>query len=315
KSPLLSLTWGIVVFSFLHPLSAQTSTNSVSAIAVLSPSDPIMDRGLMFMTAQQYESAIIEFSNVAQNYPSDLRREESLFQIAECYRLLNRNTDALNAYLYLEKSNPKTLYLPQIQIQVGLLYGKLEKFKEAIPYLKKAQENPPKELRPLLQYALGLALLHNQQSADAIPLLKSCVETSSTVQSLAAWALADHFEKVGESNEAFNYWKKALDLTNDPELKAQATARSGWTLLQQNKNSEARALFEKTRLFEKEGDWRKIANTGLLQIAYQNQKYDEVVKLFKDERQSFLDGRRADIFFMVGFSHYQLKNMEQAVEV
>ncbi len=290
---------------------------SSSDLSVLSPSDPLMERGLLLMTQQQYEAAILEFSKIAQDYPSDHRRDESLFQIAECYRYLGRNSDALNAYLYLEKSNPKTLYLPQIQIQVGLLYGKAEKYKEAIPYLQKAIQNPPSEVRSLLQYALGLALLRNQEASEAIPLLKSVLQTSPTtfLSPLASWVLADHYEKTGNLLESLTYWKQTLALTTDEELKAQASSRAGWILLQQEKIEEATPLLDETRKLNKTGNWRKIANSGLLQIKYQQKKYEEVLQLYKEERQNFLDSRRSEIFLMVGISHYQLKNMEKAVEV
>ena len=231
---LLSLSF----FSYAVDLpQPATPSSSVSEITILSPADPIIDRGLLLVAQQQYEAAILEFSKVAQEYPTDPRKEESLFQIAECYRFLDRNSDALNAYLYLEKNNPKTLYLPQIQIQVGLLYGKSEKYKEAIPYLQKSLVNPPTEIRPLLQYALGLALLKNQQPDEAIPLLKALLQTAppSILSPLASWALADHFEKLGNPAEALAYWTQTIPLTSDNDLKAQASARAGWILLQQEK--------------------------------------------------------------------------------
>ena len=285
-------------------------------LSILSPSDPIIERGLLLLSQQQYEAAILEFSKVVQNYPSDLRYDESLFQIAECYRFLGRNNDAVNAYLYLEKNSPQSLYLPQIQIQVGLLFGKLEKYKQAIPYLQKALEKPPAEIRPLLQYALGLALLRNQQPTEAIPLFLSVLKSSppTILSSLASWALADHYEKWGNLPEALIYWKQTVLLTDDESLKAQASARAGWILLQQEKNEEALPLLEQTRRSDPSGDWRKIANSGLLQIKYQQKKYEEVLQLYKEERQNFLDSRRSEIFLMVGISHYQLKNLEKAVE-
>lgn len=305
----------LIFTSFFAPLASQS--NAVQGITVLSPADPLMERGRMLFSQQQYAHALVSFSEVVQNFPTDLQKDEALFLIAECYRFLNRDTDALQAYQFLESSNPASLFQNQINLQLGLLLGKLDRYSEALPYLQKAFQNASPEQKPILRYSLGLTLLRLQQWDQALPLLKESTASSNppSIASQASWALADAFEKKAQFSEALVYWKKTTDLTSDSNLKAQALARSGWILLQQKKPQEAQPLFEKVRDHQKSGDWRTLANTALIQIAYEQEQFEKVTRLFKEERQSFLDLRRAEIFFMAGLSHHRLKNHEQANQI
>lgn len=313
----LFLAIGLFILSAPFSCLFSSEKNIPEGITVLSPSDPLMDRGITWMNERKFSEAIGEFSQVIQSFPMDARYEEALFQIGECYRLLGRDADALQAYQHLEKQRPNTLYKSQLALQLGLLLGKLEKYSEAIPYLEASFKEATPELKPLLRYSLGLALLRQQKVDQAIPLLdeSSELKTQPLIASQASWALADYYEKQNKLPQALNYWSKTAQLTEIPSLKAQSYARSGWILLQMGKNKEARPLFEKTREFEKKGDWRTLANTALIQIAYEDEKFEEVIKLFKEDRQNFLDYRRAEIFFMAGLAHHRLKNHEQANQI
>ncbi len=298
--------------------SVIAQTNSISSsIVVLSPAEAGMARAQAYLTQRQYESALDEFALVFRSFPSDPRSELAVYQIGECYRLLNRAPDAIAAYAFFAKTYPTSPFLAQALFRQGELLVTANEFSKAIEPLEAIREKADPAFRPATHYLLALSYLRTNAFEKGRPLLDGLMELQppSSYSGLAAFALADYYEKEKQPSEALRYWNKTLQLSETKSIQAQAAARGGWAALQAKNFKEAEALFETCRRLDAQSDWRKVANTGLLQIDFSQKRYDDVLMLYKTERQNFLESARAEIFYNVAQSNFALKHWDKAAEL
>jgi tetratricopeptide (TPR) repeat protein len=298
-------------------LRAQTPAPSSEQIVVTSPAAAQFDRAQALLAAKKYAEALLEFSSLIKTYPNDSRREEALYRLADCYRLLGKTGDALAAFNYFLEAYPSSLFGAAAGFRKGEILYQRGKFAEAIPPFSIARNNGDATTQQIAAYYIARCQLHTGETAEGQAALRTLAEAQpgTAYSAAAALALADSLETSGKPEEALALWKTALSLSGDAVWKAQAAARGGWTALQLGKTAEAEALFEQARTLDAEGNWRRIANTGLLRLRFQQKNHGEVTRLYNTERARFLESARNDILFQAAHSFFELRQYAEAVPV
>ena len=129
----------------------------------------------------------------------------------------------------------------------------------------------------------------------------------------AAQSLAELDDSENNYSDALALWQKALALSTDPGAQATAAARGGWSALEAKQPADAEKLFQTARQFDSSGDARKVANTGLLRLFFQQKRYAEWVALDAAEKDKLLDSARAEILYDLGHANFALKHWPDAV--
>ena len=106
---------------------------------------------------------------------------------------------------------------------------------------------------------------------------------------------------------------KGAGAATDPAAKATAAARGGWSALEAKQSDDAEKLFQTARQLDAGGDSRKVANTGLLRILFQQKRYAEWVALYAAEKDKLLDSARSEILYDLGHAQFSLKHWTEAV--
>lgn len=300
------------------PAATDTSTNVApvtSGLVVTTPAAARFDSAMAFFNAGQYVDAVTAFSNFVRDFPQDRRREEALYRLAESYRNLGRTDDALAAYTFQVQTYPDGPLRINGELRRGAILFDQGKFTDAITSLQLVVDKGNGELQEAAKYLLGRSFLATQKEADGRALLQRMIDQQSPGKFAgnAAQTLAELDDSQNKYSDALALWQKALALSTDPAVQATAAARGGWSALEANLPADAEKLFTTARKLDSGGDARKVANTGLLRILFQQKRFTEWIAIYTQEKGKLLDSARAEILYDLGHAQFSLKHWPEAV--
>jgi TolA-binding protein len=302
--------------AFVTPPDASTNAAPTGGLIVTTPAAARFDTAMTFFNAGQYVDAVTAFSDFVRDFPDDRRREEALYRLAESYRNLSRIDDALAAYTFQVQTYPDGPLRINGELQRGAILFDAGKFTDVIAPLQIVADKGDGELQQAAKYLLGRSLLATQKEADGRALLQGLVDAQppGKFSGGAAQTLAELDDSQNKSTEALALWQKALALSSDPAVKATAAARGGWSALAAKQPADAEKLFQTARQLDSSGDdARKVANTGLLRLLFQQKRYTEWISIYPAEKAKLLDSARSEIFYDLGHAQFSLKHWAEAV--
>jgi TolA-binding protein len=318
-----------LLFSLCAPAIAQdtnvpvatppdASTNAAppgAGLIVTTPAAAKFDSAMTFFNAGQYADAVTAFSDFVRDFPNDRRREEALYRLAESYRNLGRTDDALAAYTFQVQTYPDGPLRVNGELRRGAILFDAGKFADAIAPLQFVVDKGDGDLQLAAKYLLGRSLLATQKETDGRALLQALVDLQPPAKFSgdAAQTLAELDDTENHFSDALVLWQKALALASDPSVQATTAARGGWSALQAKQPDAAEKLFQTARQLDASGDARKVANTGLLRLLFQQKRYSEWVAIYSAEKDKLLDSARAEILYDLGHAQFSLKHWPEAV--
>ncbi len=301
-------------------VTAPPATNAAPAapaagLVVTTPAAARFDGAMASFNGGQFADAVRAFSDFLRDFPQDRRREEALYRLAESYRQLGRNDDALAAYSYQVQAYPDGPLLLSADLRRGALLFNSGKAADAIAPLQQVADHGDGELQEAAKYLLGRALLATQKEPDGRAQLQSLVDAAppGKFAGAAAQALAELDDSEAQYPAALALWQKALAAAPDAATQATLAARGGWSALQAGQAATAEKLFQQTRQLDPSGDARKVANTGLLRLLFQQKRYSEWLAVYGPEKDLLLDSAHAEILNALGLVEFTLKHWPEAV--
>jgi TolA-binding protein len=285
-------------------------------LVILNPAVVRFDSAMSAFKAGNYADAITAFSDFIRDFPNDRRREEALFRLAEAYRNLGRSDDALAAFTFEVKSYPDGPLRVNAELQRGALLFDAGKYADAIPALQLVADKGAGEVQDAAKYLLSRADLAAQKEADGRALLEGFVtaQPPGKYAGDSAQALAELDDTENHPADALPLWQEALSLTADPAMQATIAARGGWDALETKQLDAAEKLFQAARKADPSGEARKVANTGLLRLLFQEKRYGEWVATYGAEKDKLLDSARAEILYDLGHAQFTLKHWAESAE-
>jgi TolA-binding protein len=303
--------------AFIPAPDSSTNAAPTGGLVIVNPAQARFDSAMLAFNGGQYADAVTAFSNFVRDFPDDRRREEALYRLAESYRALGRADDALAAYTYQVNAYPDGPLRVNGELRRGAILFDAGKIPDAITPLQYVVDKGDGPLQEVAKYLLGRSLLATQKETDGRALLQAIVDapTPGKFAGGAAQALAELDDSESKYADAVPLWQKAFALLSDPAARTTAAARGGWSALQAKQLDVAEKLFQDARQLDATGgDARKVANTGLLRIFFQQKRYNEWLKLYLPEKDKLLDGARAEILYDLGHAHFVLKHWADAVD-
>ncbi len=295
----------------------------VRGLIVANPAEARFSAAMSSYTAGQYADAVGALSQFIADFPQDRHREEALYRLADSYRILKHPDDALQAYAYQVQNYPDGLFRVDAEMQRGALEFDAQKYGDAIPPLQYVSEKGDGALQLAANYLLGRAFLLTQREPQGRALLEPIADASpaNKFSGDAAQTLAALDDSEGHFAEATGFWGKTVRLATDPNVKAIAAARGGWSSLQSkslpnmvpDKFEVAENLFKITRQLDASGEARKLANTGLLHALFAEKQYADWVTIYTAEKDKLLDGAHEEILYDHGQAEFALKHWKEAV--
>jgi TolA-binding protein len=305
--------------AFPAPPAPDAATNAAptppGALVITTPAEAQFANAMTAYTAGRYADAVTAFSSFIANFPQDRRREEALYRLAESYRSLKRTDDALAAYTFEVQNYPDGPLRVNADLRRGAILFDEQKYSDAIAPLQFVAEKGDGDLQLAAKYLLGRTLLATQNEAGGRALLEGMADAQPPTRfsGNAAQDLAELDDSQNKHADALPLWQKALAVATDPVVKATAAARGGWSALQSKQPGEAEKLFKTARELDSNGEPRKVANTGLLRILFQQERYADWVEIYAKEKDQLLDSAREETLYDHGQAEFRLKHWKQAV--
>jgi TolA-binding protein len=297
---------------------ADTNAAPGAGLIVANPAEARFNAAMSTYTAGQYADAVAALSQFITDFPQDRHREEALYRLAECYRILKRPDDALQAYAFQVQNYPDGLFRVDAEMQRGAIQFDAQKYDDAIPPLQYVSEKGDGALQLAANYLLGRSFLLTQKEPQGRALLEPVANATppNKFSGDAAQTLAALDDSQNKFADAFPLWQTAVAQATDPGVKATAAARGGWSAIEARESKlhhDAEKLFKIARQLDPNGPARKLANTGLLHLLFAEKRYSDWVDLYTAEHDQLLDGAREEILYDHGQAEFSLKHWKEAV--
>jgi tetratricopeptide (TPR) repeat protein len=296
--------------------STDAAPGTTPGLVILNPAATRFDSAMALFNGGQYADAVAAFSDFIRAFPQDRRREEALYRLAESYRNLGRTDDALAAYTFEVQNYPDGPLRINAELRRGAILFDAGKFTDAIPPLQRVASQGAGEVQEAANYLLGRCDLATQKETEGRALLQPLADQTppGKYTGPAAQALAELDDSQNHYSDALALWQKALALTTDVPTQATLAARGGWSALGASQPDAAEKLFQTARKLDPSGDARKVANTGLLRLLFQQKRFTEWLAVYGAEKDKVLDSARAEIIYDLGHAQFTAKHWSEAAE-
>ena len=290
-----------------------------AGLIVANPAEARFGAAMSSYSAGQYADAIGALSQFITDFPQDRHREEALYRLADSYRVLKHDDDALQAYAYQVENYPDGLFRVDAEMQRGAILFDSQKYADAIPPLQYVSEKDQGSLQLAANYLLGRAFLLTQKEPQGRVLLEPIASATppNKFSGDAAQTLAALDDSEGKYTDAFPLWQKTVALASDAGVKATAAARGGWSALEAKQPDAAARLFRIGRGAGSTAEARKVANTGLLHVLFAQKHYPEWLEIYDEattpHEPELMDSAREEILYDHGQVEFALKHWKDAV--
>ncbi len=165
----------------------------------LQAADPSAE-GMKALEGQKYEEAAKLFAEAVTKDKDDLSAQ---FHLGLCLSLLNRDSEAIDAYKKVLAAKPG---LYEAQLNLGVLHLRQKQFAEAAALLEEARKQKPAEFRP--NYYAGEALLGLGKNEDAEAPLRAALNADSK-RPEAMLAVGRALARQGRVKESATWFESA----------------------------------------------------------------------------------------------------------
>ncbi|MCF7729572.1 MAG: tetratricopeptide repeat protein [Chthoniobacterales bacterium] len=238
----------------------------------LEIADRSFNRSEFSLAAAEYKKFLLMTS------PGQLRRDQALFRLGECYRKVENNVAAEEIYQQLLKEFSSGVFAAGAAYRLGEYYQKQREIPKAIVAFEKVDLfcNDPKIKNSALY---ELALCYDQVGNDkkALEIFNHVAHEEGPNRVVAQMAVAQHEEKLGHYDKALELYQ-SVGKENSEKVAAEAFVKAGMVAYQAEKKEEASHLFSQAASLSNPGDWGSIAALALMKVAYEKKDYPLVLK-------------------------------------
>jgi TolA-binding protein len=272
-----------------------------------------------------YDLAIPEYQKYIEDYPGRSGRANAYFSLGECYRNLNRVSNArtnlqkvLNDYSNSEFAAPAAYALAEMSFAD-------KDYATALPLFHRAAAKSKEPAVALsARYFEARCLEATGHKEDAANIYAEVAEggNPNPYREDARVTAATIFAARGRKLDALKQYEALANESQKPALKAEASVRGGiiaLELLQADKGKvdkatadRATALFQKARSLPEAGKFRTIAQVGLRRLQYQTGQYADLVADYKKEFSKLPEDAQAEVLLLAANSERQLGHAKEA---
>ena len=243
-------------------------------------------RGLVDMAAPEYEKYL-------SLYPNAPGREAALFRLGECYRKIGNINAAKNAYQTVLLNYSIGQFIGPAAYRLADMCYAAKDYDGALNYYRKASIR-------LTDPAVALAAKF--YSARCLEALKLPSEARVTYEDIVATkgenpyrepsrlSLAGILSTYGRKADALEQFEALAREAGQPLVKVEALVKAGLLNIELNEPEKGAAELNKALAIPEIGEWKPIAQIGLLRVLYQTGKYKQLL----DQYQSAFDSLPAD---------------------
>ena len=292
-------------------------------------SEPSDRRQLVYASAlfarKLYDLAIPEYQKYLDDYPGASGRANAYFSLGECYRNLNKSSNArtnfqrvLNDYGESDFAGPAAYALAEMAF-TQKDYG------TALPLFHRAAAKSKEAAVALSAHYFEArcleALDHKDEAADIYAQVADAKNPNPYREDARTTAASIALAR-GRKADALRQLEALANETQKAPLKAEATVRAGLLAidLQQtdrgkidkSMTEKAMMLLQKGRSLPEAGRWRAQAQVGILRLQYQSGQYAQLLADYQKVQQQVPEEMRAEVMLFAANSQRQLGRATEA---
>ena len=272
-----------------------------------------------------YDLAAPEFQKYLDDYPGASGRAQAYMSLGECYRNLNKLSNARNAFQKVLNDYGESEFAGPAAYALAAMAFAQKNYAEALPLFHRSTTKSKDASVALSAHYFEArcleALDHKDEACDIYqqvaeaknpnPYREDARETAARI------ALAR-----GRKADALKQYEALSNETQKPALKAETTIRAGLIaldLIQSDKgkldkamSDKAMALLQKGRSLPEAGKWRGLAQVGVFKVEYQTGQYAQLLSDYKKMSAQFPEEMRAEVMLLAANSQRQLGHAKEA---
>jgi TolA-binding protein len=293
-----------------------------------APDQRQLDYANALFTRKLYDLAVPEYQKYLDDYPGRSGRANAYFSLGECYRNLNRPSNArtnfqkvLNDYGESEFAGPAAYALAETA------YTQKD-YAAALPLFHRSAAKSKEAAVALSAHyfeARCLEILGRKDEACGIYQEVAEAPNPNPYREDARLTAAPMLSGRGRKIDALKQYEALSSETQKPALKAEAAVRGGMIaldLVQADKGKidkamvdKATTLLQKGRTLPEAGKFRAIAQVGLHRLQYQSGQYEQLLADYKKEREKLPEAAQAEVMLLAANSERQLGHAKEAEEL
>ncbi len=253
-------------------LSPGQSAPEDAAKQALERANAIYARKLYDLAVPEYERFLIAFSQAPG-------RDQALFRLAECHRMLSNEVAARGAYERLlmefregEFAGAGAYRLGEILYADSLYDASLRQFQTA----KANATSDEVKLSATFNMARSLERLKRIDEAAKVYAEVAAVEKNNPYRDFARLSSAELSAGAGRKADALVLYEKISTDSERPAMRAEATVKAAALAAELGDPKKAEKLFDKALAMEGLGEWKSAAVIGLMRVAYDAGNYKKV---------------------------------------
>lgn len=294
-------------------LSAQTNATISTSTSLYESIQ--MDLANGFLSRQFYELAIPEYQKYIDWFPEGANVEEARYRIADCLRGLGKLDEARKAYTVVQSQFPNGTFFARAAFRRGEMDWDAGFYTEALKnFSEAAQRAESRETRLTSRFYQARALMRLEKNQEALPLLRELAgdEKQNPYRGFALLELGRFVESSNEA-EARILFARVLDTETSALIRAEGGVKAGLLEMKSGNWKTAAVDFERVRKLGVENDWLALANLNLLRSYYQLERYNDLLNLAADPKNSFPSDANAEKTLLQAHAQRLLKKYKEAI--
>jgi tetratricopeptide (TPR) repeat protein len=246
-------------------------------------------RGLVDMAAPEYE----KYLNLYPAAPGT-DRESAMFRLGECYRRMGNVNAAKNAYQTLLVTYSIGQFIGPAAYRLADMCYAAKDYEGALNYYRKASVRLTDPAVALAAKFYSARCLEAEKlPSEARITYEDIVDTKgeNPYREPSRLALAEILSNYGRKADALEQFQALAKEAQQPQIKVEALVKAGLLNIDLAQPDKGAADLNKALAIPEVGEWKPIAQIGLLRVLYESGKYKELLSQY----QAAFDDLPADI--------------------
>src|SRR5881392_4287198 len=284
-----------------------------------------LDYANALFTRKLYDLAVPEYQKYLDDYPGRSGRANAYFSLGECYRNLNRLSNARTNFQKVLNDYGDSEFAGAAAYALAEMAFTEKDYAAALPLFHRSaakSKEPAVALSARYFEARCLEATGRKEEAADIYVQVADAGNPNPYREDARWTAASILASRGRKIDALKQYEALANESQKPALKAESAVRGGMIaleLVQADKGKidkamadKAVALFQKARSLPEAGKFRAIAQVALRRLQYQTGQYSQLLADYKKDLEKLPEAAQAEVLLLAANSERQLANSKEA---
>jgi TolA-binding protein len=284
-----------------------------------------LDYANALFTRKLYDLAIPEYQKYLDNFSGATGRANALFSLGECYRNLNKPSQArANFQKVLSDFGDNEFAGPAAYALAEMAFTQ-KNYADALPlFHRSATKSKDAAVALSAHYFEARCLEALDKKDEALDIYQQVADAKNPnpYREDARQTAARIATARGRKADALRQYEALSNETQKPALKAEATVRAGLLaldLIQSDKGKidkgmadKAMSLLQRGRTLNESGRWRSLAQLGIVRLQFQTGQFAALLGDYKKVVQQVPEDVRPEVMLFAANSQRQLGHAKEA---